>query len=44
MSELLQKLFESIGENNTLIDESLFTESEIALLTEAGIMGLEQLS
>ncbi len=44
MSGLIQQLLESIGENQHIIDESLFTESEITLLTEAGILNLEHAS
>jgi hypothetical protein len=41
MSGLLQQLFESIGEDQHMTYENLFTESEITLLTEAGILNLE---
>ncbi|MFV2040435.1 MAG: hypothetical protein ACC644_00395 [Candidatus Hydrothermarchaeales archaeon] len=41
MSGLLQHLFESIGENQHITYENLFTKSEITLLTEAGILNLE---
>ena len=42
MSELLEKMFDTLGDAQVVFDESLFTESELNLLTETGIIEMEQ--
>jgi len=44
MSDLLEKMFDSIGDTPLSFDETLFTESELNLLTQTGIIEMDQLS